>query len=1157
MQTKVRQSIFVFWMFIFCFLFQNEQITFAQSDFQPPKPIFYHYTINQGLSQQIIRSISQDATGFLWIATEDGLNRFDGYEFVNYYNDIDNPNSLPDNFIYSLVASSDGGLWIGTNTRGVAKYNTSSNTFSTIQPKEAPDSFLFQSRIYALLETPDKKLWIGTYNHGLYRYDMVTSKLIVFRHEPGSIGSLPSNTIFALSYDPFENLWIRTDKHLCGYDSKNNSFKIFDLPGELINADFTGSMISDENGLLWTSCEKGLVKFNTKTNQFEIIPIENDRGKSIEIIEIIEQNSEYLWLGTYSGIYLYHKNTGSLLNFCHVPLKEKTLSQDVVISLYLDKTGSLWAGTGSAGLNKLNINSKQFTLYQQIPGNSQSISDNLIRSLLVDNQNKIWVGGVSGTIDVINRNTQQIKQIKGPAGDKSEGVVGFSNCFMERSNGEIWVATWGQGISIYNLQGSLLKKFDDQLLDNGQGDLDRIIHQLTEDSFGNIWIGTETGLILYNPELNEVRKFVHNPQDNKSITPYGVQSNCIIVDAYNNVWVGTWGGLNRLTPGNAKENSFNAEYTISRYTRQSGMKNTIGDNRIISMAYHAQNNPNEILAGTYGAGLNRVSFNPELPDKINVEIYGRNEGLANSVIYTIEYDAEVNAWLGTNRGLSRINLQTGQINNFYENDGLQSDQFYWGASCTGNNNELLFGGVNGFNVFQPAEIISDSTLPRIVFTKLKIFNKPIEIGEVLNNRIVLPTNLNQTSKIILKHSEKVISIEFAGLHFVHPDDNRYQYKLAGFDTGWVSTNGNQRTATYTNLAPGKYVFSVRASNFDGAWSEQPKSLIIQIVPPFWIRTWFRVVLIALVLSAIFFIVRLRTIRILELNKILEKKVLERTSELSEKNYQLTEQAHEIKTTNDDLKSKQQQLLDQAKQLAEQKEALTKANQTKDKLFSIIAHDLKDPINNAKGYADLLIYRYDHYNDEKKKNLLASLGNSIESIYNLLITLLNWSGTEYGRIIFEPHPHMLNQVLAESIHQVQKAAKKKGVSIISHTELCQIQIEIDRNLIDTALHHLLHNAIKYSPKNSQVIVSCECTEELAHIRISDTGSSLSPAMIDQLLKDEQPLPTLGTTNETGLGLGFAISKKYIEKHNGRIWIENNNEAGSTVIFEIPLRHPVGS
>ncbi len=540
MHSKRRIPLVLIWLFAIFFCLQKESITFAQIDFQPPKPIFYQYGINQGLSQQIIRSICQDTTGFLWIATEDGLNRFDGYEFVNYYTDINDPNSLPDNFIYSLVAASDGGLWIGTNSRGVAKYNASTNTFSPLQQKGFSDSLLFQSRIYALLETPDKKLWIGTYNHGLYRYDMVTSTLTSFKNEPGSLGSLPSNTIFALNLDPFENLWIRTDKHLCGFDSKNNSFKIFDLPGVLINADFTGSMLTDENGILWTSCEKGLVKFNTKTYQFEIFPIKNDKEKSMEIIEIIEQNSEQLLFGTYSGIYLYHKKNGTLLNYSHVPLKEKTLSQDIVLSLFLDKTGSLWAGTGSAGLNKLNINSKQFTHYQNISDNPNSISDNLIRALLTDSRNQIWVGGVSGTIDIIDSKAQTIKRIKNPAVDKTEGVVGFSTCFMERSNEEIWVATWGDGINIYNQQGVFLKKLDNKLLDNGQGDLDLIVHQLTEDSFGNIWIGTETGLLLLNPKLMAVRRFIHNANDLQSISPYGVQSNCILVDVYNNIWVGTW-----------------------------------------------------------------------------------------------------------------------------------------------------------------------------------------------------------------------------------------------------------------------------------------------------------------------------------------------------------------------------------------------------------------------------------------------------------------------------------------------------------------------------------------------------------------------------------------------------------------------------------------
>jgi ligand-binding sensor domain-containing protein/signal transduction histidine kinase len=1146
------------YLFLFPFLIGINTLSgFSQRDFKPPKYNFTNYSIKDGLSQQIVRSICQDSRGFLWFATEDGLNRFDGYDFINYYFDRTNNKSLPDNFLYTLEPASDGGLWIGTNSHGVAKFNHLTNTFSSLTDEIDEDSDLTDARVYAIYEDNEQNLWVGTFNRGLFYYNTKTKLLSSFKNEPHSESTLPSNTIFSIGADNSGKIWFRTDRHLASFDKKTNTFISKPLPGTLINADFTNNLIIDARDILWTSTEQGLVKYNIKKDDLEIIPLYNDNGKVIEIIEIIEQNTDYLWFGSYSGLYLYDKETGKSLNYKKISNEKNSLSQDVIISMHIDNTGSLWAGTGSSGISKLNLYTKNFQHYSYHPESRNTISGNLIRALYVDSNNNIWVGHVSGAIDIIFRDSQKILPIKKQAGDKTEGVLGFPTSIMERKNGEIWVATWGEGILIYNLDGKLIKQLRAIFMSGDSKDLDLIIHCIREDRFGNIWIGTETGLVLYDPLRKRTRKFAHDPDNNNSITAFGVQSNSIHFDKYGNIWVGTWGGLSRFMPYSLTENSFDIEYKITQYLNESNNPNSLGDNRVISMWYHEKSNPNELLVGTYGGGLNRIIFDSYNPDSLKVFVYGRSEGLSNSVIYTIECDSEGNIWLGTNRGLSKIEPKTGNVSNYFENDGLQSDQFYWGASSISNNGELLFGGVNGFNLFDPKDIVEDTIRPELVFTDFKIFNKSININEKIDGNVILNADINNTEKIRLDYNSKVISFEFAALHYVYPQDNRYKYMLEGFDNDWIEVGGNKRSATYTNLEPGNYTLKVKASNYDGAWTQKTKSIQINIVPPVWRTKWFIATSIILVLLLLVLFFRYRTKQIIRMNRMLEKRVRFRTNELSEKNNQLIKQAEQLNNANITLKEKQQQVQEQAETLFKQRNELEKANQIKDKLFSIIGHDLRNPINNAKGYVDLLKYRYKQYDDEKKKTIISSLSNAIESTYNLLITLLNWSGNEHGQVLFEPNPYIINDVIAENIELVEKTAKRKKIQLINNTKECSINVELDRNLMDTVLSNLLSNAIKYSHSGGKIIIDCKKHKNGVVIGIHDSGIGISKEKLEQILNSDFIFSTHGTSRETGIGLGFAISKNYIEKHEGKIWIKSNAEKGSSVYIELPLKQASSS
>lgn len=857
--------------------------------------IFTNYTSQDGLSQLVVRAIIQDQDGFIWVGTEDGLNKFDGYDFKVFRNVRNDKASLPDNFIYCLSPALDGGVWIGTNSGGLAKYNVTTNDFTSYQHDPYDSESLSNNRVESVFEDSKGRVWVGTDGGGLCQLNQETGKMVRYMLDDNNPNSISSNSIIGIVEDKQGLIWVRTRSDIELFNDDTKGFSKLNVPEVTWDSpsDMSGSFYIDSKGIIWATLNNKLVKVNTKTKEFELVNFSNYPEEWLALVDIYPYNDEYLWISDYNGVFLFNKFDQTVVYFHHDEKNSSSISAGGCLAIMQDRTGSLWVGINSKGISKLNINRKEFTHFKHDANRPETIGGSVIKGLLVDSKKNIWASVDSKLEKLIYDESESILYKRDTSSKYRDMFSTLPNCFLEDSYGNVWIGSWGNGVKMLpNGETEDLL----ELVSDGTSEtiLDNIIQAFHEDRSGNIWIGTEMGLCLYNPTTGQFRNFLHDPNNENSLAQYGVQANCIIEDTYGGIWVGTWGGLTRIIPNDISKNTFDTDYKFVRYLNNPDDPNTISDNRVISLCYDKAFGYNEIYAGTYGKGLNRIIFDESDLEKNEVRIYTRIEGMPNDVVYGILYDNKGELWLSTNEGLAAFNPKTEEFTIYDVNDGLQANQFYWGARAKSADGQLLFGGINGFNMFQPEDIISDRTIPSVVFTDLKILNQSVPVGKKVNKHVILKQGINKSERIKLTHRDNVFSIEFAGLHFAYPKDNSYRYMLEGFDEGWVNVDSRKRFASYTNLNHGTYTFKVDAANYDGVWTEQPRELTVRIVPPFWKRWWFRIAVLIAVSYVAYRLYRSRMDMIKHDKEVLESKIKEGEKLIEEKVKEVELQKEEIK-----------------------------------------------------------------------------------------------------------------------------------------------------------------------------------------------------------------------------------------------------------------------
>jgi len=832
---------------------------------------FDHIGIEHGLSQSSIFSILQDSKGFMWIGTESGVNRYDGYNFIVYTPDISNPKSLSNNWVYSVYEDHLGNLWIGTDD-GLNRFNREKETFKR------------------------------------------------YFHDPEKPNSLSNNKVFTIFEDRSGSLWIGTDNGLNKFDRKDESFKRYQFDPEnpqSLSDNHIRCILEDASGMLWVGTDNGLNRFNRKEEtwiRFQSDPKDPNSLSHNSINSICEDSLGMLWVGTDRGLNHFDPRTGKFMQYKHIANDSKSLSDDWIHVVYQDRLGILWIGTNEGGLNRFEREKGEFICYKTDPNNPYSLSSNRIYSICEDQSGVIWVGTYGGAICKFNREPKRFRRFTHDPKNPNSLSHMFVRSFYEDQSGTLWVGTDGGGLNKYDREKDQFIHYRYNPRDPASLSNDRVF-SIVEDSSGVFWIGTYGGgLNRFDPKSGKFARYRHSPTDPNTLSDDRIR---VIYEGQPGVlWIGTdGGGINKFET---------VKGIFTRYRYDPNDPNSLSNDRTWSIL---KSDSGSMWIATFGGGLNKFDpekgqffhyrFDPDDPNSLSNDYittlykdqsgilwigsngeglirfypqketfsnFSESEGLAGSAIYGILEDDEGNLWISTNNGLSKFNPQKETFRNYDANDGLQSNEFNGGARYKNPKGEMFFGGINGFNSFYPETIKDNPYIPYVVITNFRIFNKVVPIQEEKDGKSPLTKSITETDKIELSYRDNMLSFEFAALHYVFPNKNEYAYMMEGLDKDWIYTSSAQRFATYTNLNPGKYTFRVKGSNNDGLWNEEGVSLKIKIVPPFWQTWWFRSLVIVTLLLLLIGVFQIRTSsirkRALQLEEIVEGRTSELTKEIA-------------------------------------------------------------------------------------------------------------------------------------------------------------------------------------------------------------------------------------------------------------------------------------
>ena len=812
---------------------------FNVSKAQYQKIMFDRIAKDQGLIPGNVNEILHDSIGFIWMATENGLCRYDGYNFIYYKHEVNDANSLSYNHVFSLLEDKNGVIWVGTLGGGLNKFNSKTGKFIRYMHNPNNPKSISSDIVFKVYRDSKKRIWISTLGGGLNLFDPVKETFTNYTHSKKDTNSISSNMVSALYEDKAKNLWVGTfdgmnlfieaEQRFIHY--KNNPLDKYSLSHNQVM-----EFLEDDKGRFWVATFGGGVDlFDRVKKKFHSVksdlhfPIKPD---NMNVRKLFEDEGS-IWVGTYSGLFKFDKNTFAKTDIYSNPNDHNTINDNKVRSIYKDRTGVIWVGT-IAGVNKYDSKKKKFQVINFNEDYKTSLDNRFTIPSKFITEKILWAG--PGDSIIYKSKSRKIKFF-GEVGSKN-GFHTFlsSNFYLDEKN-YLWVGSYN-GIHYYNVKKN--EFINVQYVDDGtpsQGN--NFVKWFYIDKKNRFWTGTMAGgLIFYNPEKNIIKKYNHFEGDIKTLGDSRVIS--VFEDSHGILWIGTYGGLDVF---NEKDETFKHYRVIPNDSV------CISNDRIYNI-YESKSG--DLWIGTY-QGLNR--YNRE---KDNFEQYTTNQGLGDNTVYSIQEDEKGNLWIRTNDGISKFDPVKKIFKNYSSKDGLHGMELNGNIYFKNNDGKMFFGFSNGLVSFYPDDIKDNPYKPQIAFTKLTIMDQEIKMGE--NSPLTKP--LNALDEVVLSYKDKVIGFEFSALHYAIPSKNKYAYKLEGFLDKWVFVDANNRTAKFTNLNPGKYILKVMASNNDGIWSDVERSITIIITPPYWETWWFRSIAFLIFLFVIFLFYEIR------LNKLL-------------------------------------------------------------------------------------------------------------------------------------------------------------------------------------------------------------------------------------------------------------------------------------------------
>lgn len=1114
------RAFFVFILVLFTLRFSSAQVSTYK---------VYNLTSDDGLLSDFVDHVYQDSYGFLWVVNFEGLTRWDGHNFVRYQHSEKDSTTLSYNIAYCVFEDSQRRLWIGT-IGGLNLYDREKDCFIKCNLNDDGT----RVPVNAICEDSKHRLWLGTSN-GLCSYDHLLRKA---DWSLNTKDSLSHTVIFGMDIDESDNLWLATFSggvnKFSTATQKITHFLHIENNSNTICSNKTKSIRVDHNNNIWVgSFDRGITVLNKEGTVIQHYPSFCKGANQPIVLSIYEDHQRNIWVGVADDLLHYlDKSTNRFVPFENPPYKKYDVGCRSISSMCEDNFGNLWFGSHSNGLFYTNSNKNAFRYYHKSYTRTKGMPNDLALGFFEDKKHIIWMGTEGGgfcSLDPVATILNTYTTTSGPSSNTISDIQGSAD-------GSMWLATMGGGLIQFDPATKKNKVYAHDPKNGYSIPYNTIKSILLDDTL--LWIGTYgEGLAAYDLKN---KHFIH--KNNKYRLPFDMGApawiNHLFKDSKKRLWIGTYGGLFLY---NGK--------TIKRFSHSINPNSLI--NHDINMI--TEDSKGRIWVVTESGGLEL--YNESTGD---FKHYSEPYDLP-MILKSIVVDKQGKLWMGSNEGLIVFDPSKNKATRYDVSDGIQGNFFLQKSAFKSVGGTLYLGGSNGVTAFNPDDIKSNTAQSNFYFTDLYVFDalqKPGKENSPLQEVLLF------TDKLELTHNQSFFTIGFSDINLYTPSKTLYAYKLDGLYDKWIQIH-SERKVSFTNLDPGTYVLKVKYTTLNGQWKIADKKLTIVILPPWWKTWWFKLLFVLSLLGAATFYLYYRLSSIQKRNRQLEQEVSKRTQQLTEVNSFLLERNEEIKLQKERLEEYNEEMSRQSEKILVQQEYIVGQNQelektvreleasntTKDRFFSILAHDLRNPVAAIKGISDLFVSKSEQLKKQDLDDFIMIVQKSSTTLFNLVVSLLDWARTQTKNVSFSPSLLNMEEVVVKNIQLVEQQCKNKNIHV-HVTSNPEHKVYADPNMLHTVVRNIISNSAKFTEEGGSISIHTEATPNSIILTISDTGVGMSEETLGGLFRVDKNNFSKGTSGEQGTGLGLIISKEFIEFNKGSLEVTSELSKGSSFKLTLP-------
>jgi signal transduction histidine kinase/ligand-binding sensor domain-containing protein/DNA-binding response OmpR family regulator len=1079
-------------LLIIGFLWGNQ--VFSQNTFEN----YQFRIVDQKASKSGIYTIAQDQLGFMWMGTNGaGLYKYDGVNYITYEQNSKDKNSVNSNLIYATYVDKENRLWVGTDD-GLCLYSRDLDNFETINLQK-----YFKNKnvvsVKCIIEDENGNIFLGTLGNGLLKLNIKSRQLTKVKTD---VSLSPSYLINCLVKDKKGKIFLGTSLGLQTYDAIKNKVVKVDIGKE--NEIISGSIVSlffDTKQNLWIgNGYKGLLKLDlySKGKQVTSFPITTKR-----IMAILATDEKNILCATENdGLIIVNAQGIVQKKYVNSKFDIRSISSNSIWSLYFDKDKRVWLGYYNKGLGVFDEINSKVNVYESLVGNPQSLQTNCVTSVAKDDEGQLWIAMEGGGVDVYNLKSKVFNHINKNNSSFCSGLTNdnITKVFIDKKQ-NIWLCSWNEGIFFLKKGSRKLVNYNTR---NSPGLTSDHIMDIAEDSRGIIWIGTfSRGLHYYNPANGQfyycnAKPFHNNDELNSDIRK-------VMVDSDDCVWVGSTTGLFKIST-----NDFVSFSVISFRDKMSQKLKNHKSIHTINTIYEAKNK--EIWIGTDGAGL--FSYNKKTDV---LQWYINYKGLYEKSIAAIVQANDGSLWLSGKKGITKIDLKNKSTINYSTDDGLLGNDFNDNAVLKDEKGLLYFGSYEGLNYFNPANLIKSRKVLPVYLTDFKLFNKSVNPNDPDSP---LKKVISETESITLNYDQSVFTIDFIGLNFSFPAKNEYAYYLEGFEDAWNYV-GSKSSATYTNLAPGKYVFKVKASEKNGVWNKTPLELKIIILPPWWKTSLAYLFYLLFVITVIYFI-----------NKYYQNRF------------------------------KEKQMVQFEKEKVIQVEKL---NNKKLQFFTNISHEFRTPLTLIINPLVDIIKNNDLDLPKEVLNKLHIIHKSSDRLSRLINELMDFDKLQFNKMTLHVQQIEVVSFSRNVVSYFEEEASSRSINMKFESDVETLYDWLDPKMIEKIIFNIISNAFKVTADNGTICIRINAKHKLSNlpladglndveafeIAIQDTGAGLNKKEIKRIFDRFYQVNNLNKIYYGSTGIGLEVVRSFVELHKGKIEVDSELGVGTTFTVVFPL------